>query len=208
MDRARWLSNHLTYGNVMATTALFISLGGASYAAIVLGPNSVGPRQLRDRAVTPRALSFPLVARSITDRTVEDLRMTACNSPHRPGEAVEIVCPNRGKTGLTSPGREVHLTLRAPGQLLVSVITGLDDQGPPTTRAHVAINLILDGRIIASRETILAGGQEQQVPAQELVSLRPGSHSAGVQAEVRYTSYEPGDVLVSPVSLVVIALPG
>lgn len=32
----------LTYANVMATIAVFIALGGASYAAIKLPKNSVG----------------------------------------------------------------------------------------------------------------------------------------------------------------------
>jgi hypothetical protein len=42
----------LTYANVMATIAVFIALGGASYAAIKLPRNSVGTRQLRNGAVT------------------------------------------------------------------------------------------------------------------------------------------------------------
>jgi hypothetical protein len=41
----------LTYANVVATLALFIALGGASYAALKLPKNSVGPKQLRKNAV-------------------------------------------------------------------------------------------------------------------------------------------------------------
>jgi hypothetical protein len=47
----------LTYANVMATVAVFIALGGASYAAIKLPKNSVGARQLKKGAVTPAKLS-------------------------------------------------------------------------------------------------------------------------------------------------------
>jgi hypothetical protein len=47
----------LTYSNVMATVALFVALGGASYAASELPAGSVGTRQLQDRAVTPRKLA-------------------------------------------------------------------------------------------------------------------------------------------------------
>jgi hypothetical protein len=43
---------HLTYANVMATTAVFLALGGISYAAVRLPAKSVGARQLKRNAVT------------------------------------------------------------------------------------------------------------------------------------------------------------
>lgn len=42
----------LSYANVMATVAVFIALGGASYAALKLPKNSVGSKQLKKSAVT------------------------------------------------------------------------------------------------------------------------------------------------------------
>lgn len=42
----------LSYANVVATLALFIALGGASYAALKLPKNSVGSKQLKKNAVT------------------------------------------------------------------------------------------------------------------------------------------------------------
>jgi Collagen triple helix repeat (20 copies) len=57
----------LTYSNVTATVALFVALGGTSYAASTLSAGSVGSRQLKagsvgtrqlaDNAVTPRKLA-------------------------------------------------------------------------------------------------------------------------------------------------------
>lgn len=41
-----------TYANVMATIAVFIALGGASYAALKLPKNSVGTKQIKDNAIT------------------------------------------------------------------------------------------------------------------------------------------------------------
>jgi hypothetical protein len=41
----------LTYANVVATLALFIALGGTSYAALKLSENSVGARQLKKNPV-------------------------------------------------------------------------------------------------------------------------------------------------------------
>ena len=48
----RSVRSHLTYANVMATIAVFIALGGVSYAAIKLPKNSVGSAQLKSNAVT------------------------------------------------------------------------------------------------------------------------------------------------------------
>jgi hypothetical protein len=42
----------LSYANVTATLALFVALGGVSYAAVTLPANSVGSKQLRPNAVT------------------------------------------------------------------------------------------------------------------------------------------------------------
>jgi hypothetical protein len=42
----------LTFANVMSVIAVFIALGGASYAAFKLPKNSVGTKQLKNNAVT------------------------------------------------------------------------------------------------------------------------------------------------------------
>jgi hypothetical protein len=46
------LRSKLTYANVMASLALFVALGGLSWAAVTLPANSVGKRQLKRDAVT------------------------------------------------------------------------------------------------------------------------------------------------------------
>lgn len=48
---------HLTFANVVACLALFVALGGVSYAAFRLPKNSVGAKQLKKGAVTPTKLS-------------------------------------------------------------------------------------------------------------------------------------------------------
>jgi hypothetical protein len=45
--------SRLTYANVMSTLAVFLALGGVSYAATTLPERSVGTRELKDQAVTP-----------------------------------------------------------------------------------------------------------------------------------------------------------
>ena len=47
----RRITDRLTYANVVATLALFIALGGSSYAALNLPKNSVGSKQIRTGAV-------------------------------------------------------------------------------------------------------------------------------------------------------------
>jgi hypothetical protein len=46
------IRKRLSYANVMATLAVFISLGGGALAALRLPANSVGTRQLKKSAVT------------------------------------------------------------------------------------------------------------------------------------------------------------
>ena len=47
----------LTYANVMSTVAVFLALGGVSYAAIKLPANSVGTRELRNRSIRTQDLA-------------------------------------------------------------------------------------------------------------------------------------------------------
>jgi hypothetical protein len=48
----RRIRARMSYANVMATLALFLALGGSSYAALQLPRNSVGSTQLKRNAVT------------------------------------------------------------------------------------------------------------------------------------------------------------
>jgi hypothetical protein len=54
----------ISYANVMSTLAVFLALGGTTYAAIHLAPNSVGTKQLRSGAVTGPKLANGAVTSS------------------------------------------------------------------------------------------------------------------------------------------------
>src|SRR4051812_1296211 len=41
----------LSYANVMSTIAVFVALGGASYAVVALPDDSVGTKQVKDRSL-------------------------------------------------------------------------------------------------------------------------------------------------------------
>src|SRR4051794_40239775 len=47
----QWFRSHLSFANVVSMLALFVALGGVSYAALKLPKNSVGSKQIKANAV-------------------------------------------------------------------------------------------------------------------------------------------------------------
>src|SRR5437764_14280819 len=97
IDRIR---NRLTYANVTATFALFIALGGSSYAALSLPRNSVGPAQIRRSAVNSRHIRNGAVhLGDIATSTRRALRgNTGSAGPHGPPAAkfLALMGPDAG----------------------------------------------------------------------------------------------------------------
>ena len=88
----RRLSGKLTYANVMATVAVFIALGGASYAATQLPKNSVGAKQLKAKSVTTgkianNAINGTKVANG--SLTGEDINLNALGTVPSASKAAE-----------------------------------------------------------------------------------------------------------------------
>ena len=66
---ASWIRGGLTYANVVGTLALFIALGGVSYAAVKLPAKSVGTKQLKTGAVTSaKVRDGSLLAKDFDDK--------------------------------------------------------------------------------------------------------------------------------------------
>ncbi len=201
-DRAQ---ARLSYANVAATVALFVSLGGASYAAVSLPANSVGPRQLQTGAVTPRALGFPLGLASVTDERLDDIPGGTCNGwPLIPGEPAPPCVFRHG--GGRTPGRELTIHLRSRGKVLLSAVLGIDNRGASGTHATVSAELVIDRRAGTEHPASLDGGRSLQLPIQEVVTVRPGTHTIGVAYTAKYSARGP-DVFVGPTSLVALLLP-
>jgi hypothetical protein len=204
MIHRRRVTDRLTYANVVATLALFIALGGVSYAAIALPANSVGPRQLQTGAVHLRALSFPLDAASATDQKVEEIGNGACNGPLFPGETPPPCVPS-ART-YSAPGHQLRVSVHSAGQLLISAVAGLNDRGALGASAEVTVRVIVDKNVESKAQIEVTSGQIVQIPAQALVPVSAGAHTIGLSVEANYSS-RPENVLVAPVSIIATTLP-
>lgn len=94
----------LSYSNVVASIALFVALGGVSYAALKLPANSVGTRQLKNRAVTEPKLHPALLAALKTQAA-----MPGPQGPAGPLGAKGETGP-QGATGIQGPRGETGAT--------------------------------------------------------------------------------------------------
>ena len=77
------LRSSLTYANVMATIAVFVALGGTSYAVTQLPRNSVGSKQIRTNAVGSSEIRSGAVrSKDIQNRSValRDISLSARSS--------------------------------------------------------------------------------------------------------------------------------
>lgn len=70
---ARRAAARLSYANVVATLALFIALGGVSYAAVHLPKNSVSSRAIKKNAVT----NSKIKSRAVTSSKIKNKTITS-----------------------------------------------------------------------------------------------------------------------------------
>jgi|GEM_PF-2780008 len=202
----RRLAGRLTYANVVASIALFVSLGGASYAAFELPPGSVDSAALQAGAVTPGALSFPFSARSFTDTTPEDLAKTPCNS-EPPAGTPPTVCNTVELPPVEGPALG-HMQLRSRGQILTTAIVELADQGPPGTSAQIELAVFVNTRADDRSQIEVHGGETLRVPLQGLATAHAGSNGVGFTALARHYNYSSlGDVTVLSISIIATAVP-
>ena len=124
----RSLRDRLTYSNVMATTAVFVALGGTSYAAITLPRNSVGSNQIRSQAVR----SSEVRDRSIAVRDISLAARTFLKGqrgergPQGPAGEVRTVNGNViVKTNVTYKADSANVAAESTSQLTVQCDGGL-----------------------------------------------------------------------------------
>jgi hypothetical protein len=197
----------LSYSNIVASLALFVALGGASYAAVAIPPESIGTKQLRSGSVTPKVLAFPLGASSVTNDQPEDLPKTPCDEPPLPGTPLLVDCPQPRQVGISTPGSEVHLRMQAAGNVVATALVDLRNEGPPNTSATVTLSFIVDHRRATSSILTIAGGASMREPMQMFFHRPGGRHTVGVSAEAHYSSRSGGNVIVAGISVITSTFP-
>jgi hypothetical protein len=96
--------SRLTYANVLASLALFIALGGASYAAVQIPKGSVGTKQLKRNAVTsPKVKPGSLLVSDFNASQRSQLRGPAGPEGPRGATGPEGLHGPRGATGPEGP---------------------------------------------------------------------------------------------------------
>ncbi len=97
----------LTYANVMATIAVFIALGGASYAALNLPKNSVGAKQLKKNSVTTaKVKKEAITAAKVKKGTLTGSQVNASTLGTVPtAQTANSLAPSEGWHEVGAPGQ-------------------------------------------------------------------------------------------------------
>ena len=112
------LRSRLSYANVTATLALFLALGGTSYAVVLLPRDSVGRAQIRSRAVGSAELGGNAVSsRAIRDRAIL-LRDISPSARAALQGAVGATGPIGPKGDPGPPGIAFHAAVNSAGGLV------------------------------------------------------------------------------------------
>jgi hypothetical protein len=139
------IRRHLTFANAMATIAVFVAVGGTSYAAITLPRNSVGERQIKAKAVGAAELKANSVgSRAIKNASIRPRDLAAATKEvlvGRPGPAgpagppaVELRAAVNS-AGTLVDGNATLVTNRAVGLHVVDFSRSLAECVPVATLA-------------------------------------------------------------------------
>jgi hypothetical protein len=159
----RRLMRNLSYGNVTSTLALFLALGGTSYA-LTLPRDSVGSNQIRPRAVRASELATNAVrSRDVADRSL-DLRDISLSARAALRGAAGPVGP-AGPAGVTyraairstggiARGNAASTDRRGTNEFLIGFPRSVDDCVSTATLANVEVGDLNPpaGRITIARE--------------------------------------------------------
>lgn len=152
---------HLTYANVMATIAVFIALGGVSYAAVKLPKNSVGTKQIRKNAVT-----LPKISKSAR----ESLKGQKGDKGDKGADGAT------GPTGPVGPSDAISI---AAGSFLPASAGGLSGQTP---------ELSVGNYTVTAAVTITNNGATVQNPTCDLIAFHPTSTSTTMMTGGSYVN--------------------
>jgi hypothetical protein len=163
----RKVLDRLSYANVTATLALFIALGGTSYAVSTLPRDSVGSKQLRTNSVGgPEIRKQAVKSSDIRDRSVRlrDISKSAQDALHGqigpagpPGPTYfatlnSIGTPVKGNVGTDESSAGVRIVQFARSMAkcvpVVSLTTVTGDPAPAPVAATIRAETLPDGRVV------------------------------------------------------------
>jgi len=199
--------------NAIALLALFVALGGASYAAVNLPKNSVGAKQIRSGAVTAKKLRQGSVnSAKVKNRSLRavDFRRgelpqgpRGVTGPTGPTGTVDVSAAgwvtNEVEYGAetdihettTSPVVVGRLTFEAPadGFVLVNVAPPVHAASPVTGTCTVSIGYAVDGEAAAAvgLGTFEQGDPEWHyvsIPLTDATPVEAGTHEISVTAQM------------------------
>jgi hypothetical protein len=171
-----------TYANVVATLALFLALGGASYAAMTLAPNSVGTSQLRSGAVTGSKLAFPLGIATSESAGPVTLSTGSC-SP-------QTACP--ATADLSPPLVSTSLDLTRASRVLVIGSAEFNLSSPNVT-ASVELGLQMANTKLPSGFQPIASTSATAISVERVLSVPAGRATLSLTAEAAGTN--PGTLI-------------
>jgi len=133
------LGSAVTYANVLSTVAVFIALGGASYAAISVPANSVGTAQIRKGAVTLPKLGVALASSAVQSPAPQVVPGFSCESSGGSGSAAPpCLAPRPVRLVSTS------ITLKRRANLLVLGTGVAGSAERPETSGTVQLHVSID----------------------------------------------------------------
>jgi len=196
------LGESLSFANVTASLALFVALGGVSWAAVTLPKNSVGSKQIKSRAVTSAKLGNSAVSSAkVKDGSLLALDFKTGELPKGPQGAkgdtgATGATGDKGDTGATGPKGATGVT-GATGETGAMGATGAT--GPTGPAGPTASNSVRNTSgqdligsyqpVVTTEVTTTAVGQ---IMATGTAQLQKSDAGAG-SAECRVTSERAGN---------------
>ena len=124
------LRGKLTYANVMATIAVFLTLGGGAIAATALKKGSVGTKQLKAKAVNEAKLA----TNAVTQSKIADGAVT---KPKIASGAVSSGKIENGAVGLTQSANSLHQKCQSGTAYVIGTCLDTASQSPATGNTYV-----------------------------------------------------------------------
>jgi hypothetical protein len=173
----RALRDRLTYANVMATVAVFIAIGGTSYAAVKISGGQIKAHTITARNIRPNSLG----GRQIKERSLG-------------------IVPGAREAGLLDGRTAESLLVRCPTGMVPVDDTCIETQAHPPAPFHSAVlecgaieNLKTPGRRLPTYQELTMALTHQEItlaPGGELTSEVEAS-SAGQPLNVIYVTEPP-----------------